>query len=137
MDNARHALAAHSSDPQAVGCLLVELGTRPKTPARRSDSKLRGLACGVCLECLVTERVKPSSLDVGLKLTIPILGVESGKPFTQLRHFFRRETLNFLLDLLNLTHVNLAMWRNGRSASILQFRVSCWLPIKANQGNVG
>jgi hypothetical protein len=53
---------------------------------------------------LFAECVEFSSVDICLELTVPPLGIECGKPLSQFGHLFRREVLNLLLDLFNLTH---------------------------------
>jgi hypothetical protein len=43
-------------------------------------------------------------MDIRFELAVPRRGVKRSKPLSQFSHFLRREALNLLLNLFNLTH---------------------------------
>ncbi len=90
--------------PPATELRPVGLGSWPKTPAKRSDSKLRGLPGAVGLSCNLTQGIEFSRFDVGLKLPVPCCGVELGEPLTKGSELVGGQALNLTFKISNPTH---------------------------------
>jgi hypothetical protein len=96
--------AVRMTCPPATELRPVGLGSWPKTPAKRSDSKLRGLPGAVGLTCNLTQGIEFSRFDVGLKLPVPCCGVELGEPLTKGRELVGGQALNLTFKISNPTH---------------------------------
>jgi len=81
--------------------------SKSKSSEQRNVSKLLSLSCAVRCQSFVGELVEFTLPSILFDLAIPNLSVKFKKPFAEGGKFRWRETLNFLFDILDLTHGDL------------------------------
>src|SRR5438552_8527983 len=104
MDGVRWIAAARKTCLRVTGLQPARPGSRPKTPAKHSDSNLRGLPCSVGLACALTHGIEFPGRDVGFELPVTRCSVELGKPPAKGRELVSRQALNLTHEITDPTH---------------------------------
>src|SRR2546423_11970002 len=80
--------------------------SRPKSRARRDESKRLRMAGGMCAKSRVSQRIKLAGLHIGLELTIPGRSVKRRIPSAKCRKFLGGKLLNLLFDRFDVAHAS-------------------------------
>src|SRR5437660_12769369 len=82
----------------------VKNGSRPRSQARRGDSKLGGFSCRMVPQGLLRERIKLAGRDILLELAVPDLPIVRKKPLAECRELLGGKILNLAFKLLDIAH---------------------------------
>ena len=83
---------------------MATSGRKPRTLETRGGSERSGFAGCVVTTGFVRNGVKPTGLNIALKLAVPSGPIVFQKPGAKLRKLVRRERLNLLLEFFDFAH---------------------------------